>query len=152
MKNSYLIILTFVMFFNSACSSDERGPQTPTELNLTGSWKIDHYEVKGKNYPVTGCDVNDQIVINTNKSGTYTDSELNNTTSDCYAFQNLSGVWKYSSTSTTLELEYTANNIPTTKKFNIDAISNNEIRLINNNRVIPGVPATEEKLEIWLKK
>ena len=38
------------------------------------------------------------------------------------------------------------------KSFQIDAISNSEIRIVNPSKTISGVPATEQVVEVWVKR
>ena len=151
MKTIALHTLSFLLIILSSCNSQDRMEGTPSELNITGNWKIDHYEVKGKNYQVSGCDVNDQININLDKTGSYIDSELNQTTNGCVNNLNIAGKWEYKSINNVLELT-NINNSSIMKSFQIDAISNSEIRIVNPSKTISGVPATEQVVEVWVKR
>lgn len=151
MKTIALHTLSFLLLILSSCNSDDRMENTPSELNINGNWKIDHYEIKGKNYQVSGCDVSDQININTDKTGSYIDSEINSATNGCYQSANIAGRWEYKSNSNALEL-LNVNSSSTLKSFQVDAISNSEIRIVNPSKTISGVPATEQVVEVWVKR
>lgn len=150
MKFFVLSFISSLCLLITSCSSD-RIDDTPSELSITGNWKIDHYEIKGKNYSASGCDINDRINVNNDKTGVYIDSEMNTATNGCYDLVNIAGNWTLKSANTKLELKYIQNNVALTKIFEIDAISNNEMRLLNPSKVISGVPSTGEVIEVWTK-
>lgn len=150
MKFFITAFMSSLFLILASCNSDRTGDFTP-EISITGNWKVDHYEVKGKNYPASACDLNDKINVNVNKTGSYIDSEVNTTTNGCYDLVNLAGNWMLNSTNSILELKYIENNVTMTKSFQLDAISSNEMRILNPSKVIPGVPFTGEVVEVWTK-
>ncbi|WP_313502752.1 lipocalin family protein [Kaistella carnis] len=150
MKFFITSLVSSLFLILTSCNSD-RTDEVTTEINISGNWKVDHYEVKGKNYPASACDVNDKINVNVDKTGSYIDSETNTTTNGCYDLVNLAGNWMLNSSNSVLELKYIENNVTMTKSFQLDAISNNEMRIMNPSKVIPGVPSTGEVVEVWIK-
>lgn len=147
--NSYLI---FLLLLFSSCTTDDRKDEPATsEVNLTGTWKLDHYEVRGKIYQISQCDGSDLININVDKTGSYVDSELNSSSNTCNNIYNLAGQWNYISEERSLRLVYNENNIKKIKTFQIETASNTEIRILNSSKVIQGSPSSNEVLEIWRK-
>lgn len=140
------------MLFLSSCSTDDRSDEMPSaKLDLQGVWKIDHYEVRAKNFTISDCDVTDQISINSDNRGSYLDSELNNSTNLCNTISNIAGQWNYDVRNNTLVLDYKESDIPKTKVFQIDAISKSEMRILNPSKIISGAPHSNEVIEVWTK-
>lgn len=148
MKKIFLSIAIGSLFVS--CSND-REPSPSQPVNLNGTFRLSHYEFKSKNYNVSGCDVNDKIVINTDKTGIYEDSEFNNATQACYNVESLAGSWNLKAQEGLLVLKYLANGVEQTKAFNVNSVSDTEIRIETNSKNVDGVPGNDNAVAVWIK-
>ncbi|WP_313215048.1 hypothetical protein [Soonwooa sp.] len=133
-----------------SCSSD-REPSPSQPVNLNGTFKLSHYEFKSKNFNISGCDINDKIVVNTDKTGVYENSEFNDATQACYNSESLSGIWNLQSQEGLLVLKYLANGVEQSKVFNLISVSDTEIRIESNSKNVDGIPGNDNAIAVWVK-
>ncbi|WP_312322986.1 lipocalin family protein [Soonwooa sp.] len=145
------IILSIIMGSIIISCNNDREPSPSQPVNLKGTFKLSHYEFKSKNYNITGCDINDKIVINSDKTGVYEDSEYNDATQGCYVAENYAGTWNLQSQEGLLILKYKSNGLDQTKSFDLIGISDTEIRLEISSKNIDGNPGNDNAVAVWTK-
>lgn len=142
-----LLFLTVLLY---SCNSDTETNDTTVETNITGKWGLDHIEYKSKIYAPSTCDLNDVINVNENMSGIYQNSERDSNGSLCTTVLDIAGNWSIDKINGKLILTYKENNNSLTKTFSLDAISNDQIRIVNY-KAIENV-GTVEVVEVWVKR
>ena len=143
-KILFLIITTTIIL---SCKEDRIEDTKPADI--TGNWKISHYEFRGKDYAVKGCDAEDRIIIQKNLQGSYKNSAL--VGSICDYIENLSGIYNVQYQDRKLVLKYQENNIEKSKTINLAEYSDTSLKISVKDKNIDGVDGADDALEVWVK-
>lgn len=145
MKNMLFLLIPVVILFS--CKEDEVEDTKPSDIS--GNWKISHYEFRGKNYDVSGCDTDDRIVIQKDFKGSYRNSNL--IANVCDYAENISGKWDFNYLESKLVLKYEDNNIEKSKTINLDEYSSAFLKINVKDKNIDGVAGNDDAIEVWIK-
>lgn len=145
MKNTFYLLIPVVALFS--CKDDRVEDTKPTDIS--GNWKISHYEYRGKSYDVSGCDTDDRIVIQKDFQGSYKNSEL--VSNVCDYTENISGNWDFKYLESKLILKYQENNIEKSKTINLEEYSDTYLKINVKDKNIDGVAGNDDAIEVWIK-
>lgn len=147
-----ILYLVCVLLLVSACKDNDRENEVSQPINLVGTWKIDHYEFKGKKYDVTSCDKEDAIVIQASNAGSYKKSEWSSSINACDYIENYVGTWFFAPLESKLVLTYKENTVDKTKTINLSEYSSQQLKIDNNTKNIDGIPGNDAAVEVWVKQ
>ncbi len=149
MKKIITLALLAFVFIN--CKDKDRGEETTPKADVTGNWKISHYIFKGKEYAVTGCDLEDRIVIGKDYQGSYKNSEYSTGINACDFLENLSGAWTFNQLDSNLVLKYVDGATVKTKTINLSEFSDINLKIESTTKNIDGQPGLDNAIEVWAK-
>lgn len=147
-----IFYLAFVLLSLSACKDNNGEDEVSQPISLVGTWKIDHYEFKGKTYNVTSCDKDDVIVIQAINAGSYKNSEWSPSINACDYVENYVGTWLFIPLESKLVLNYRENMIDKTKTINLTEYSSKQLKIDNNTKNIDGIPGNDAAVEVWVRQ
>lgn len=142
-----IVFLLFAAVLSFSCKDDTVEDTKP--VDISGNWKISHYEFRGKNYDVKGCDTDDRIIIQKDLQGSYKNSGIINNV--CDYIENISGTWNFDYLAGKLTLKYQDNNTEKSKIINLNEYSNTNLKIQVNDKNIDGVEGNDDAIEVWLK-
>ena len=141
-----LFLIPIVLLFSC---KDDNDVQDTKPVNISGNWKISHYEYRGKDYQVAGCDLDDRIIIGENLQGSYKNSEL--ISNVCDYSENISGNWDFNYLESKLTLKYQENNVINKKVINLSEYSDSKLKIAVNDKNIDGVAGNDDAIQVWIK-
>ncbi|SEM16554.1 Lipocalin-like domain-containing protein [Chryseobacterium taichungense] len=145
--------IIIIMVVAISCSGNDAVEDTIIEKpNLTGTWKPQRYEYKGKTYPLTECERKGQIVVNASLSGIYERYGVSASTGNCNLDDSFAGKWVYDEVTKDLTLTYNENGTAQTLKKEILDFSDNELKILDASKDLDNVPGNDEASLVFVKQ
>lgn len=136
-----------------SCSGNDDVENTVIQKpNLTGTWKPQRYEYKGKTYPLSQCEKQGQILINVNLSGVYEKYGAASSGENCNLLDSFLGVWSYDEFTKDLVLTYNESGAVKTLKKEIVDFSENELKITDTSKNLDNIPGNDEASLVFVKQ
>ena len=144
---SLFILMTMVV----SCSNDDSREDTIIKTpDITGTWKPERYEYKGKTYLLTDCEKKGQILVNTNLAGVY--ERYGDNTGNCNLYDSFSGNWTYDNMTKVLTLTYNENGTVKMLKKEVEDFSSLELKITDSSKDLDDVPGNDEASLVFIKQ
>lgn len=148
----FLIGLIAIMGIISCSSDDNRSNSITEEVGINGTWKPSRYEFKGKSYPVSTCEKNGQILINTDFSGVYERYEAGAGSGECIKPESYSGKWAYDKMYGKLTLTYTEAGVSKILQKTVEDFSATELKIADGSKNVDGIPGNDDAVLVYIKE